>query len=103
MGRKSAVLVFVSIVVVTVVLCAIVIWQALAHGIRLLSVVGGFAVVIGTLFSILHLSVSDENLRQHFGGEENANRLRKIWRGAWVAVLVGAALIAEEYFLGLGQ
>jgi hypothetical protein len=46
------------------------------------------------------LSVSDEYLRQHFGGAENATRMRQMWRGGWVGVLLGTTMIAAQYFLG---
>ena len=41
-----------------------------------------------------------EYLRQHFGGEENATRMRQMRRGAWVGVLGGVTMIAAQYFLG---
>jgi hypothetical protein len=59
--------------------------------------------VLGTGFTLMHLSVSDEYLRQHFGGEENAVRMRQMWRGGWAGVLLGAVMIAFEYFVGSGQ
>jgi hypothetical protein len=81
---------------------AIVFWQATAHGIPLFYLLGALLVVLGIGNSALHLSVSDEYLRQHFGGEENAIRLRQTWRGGWVGVLLGIAMIAAQYFLGGG-
>jgi hypothetical protein len=74
--------------------------QAKAHYIRFFYVVGPLLVVIGISFSILHWSVSEEYLRRHVGGEENARRLREAWRGGWVGVVGGIAMIAAQYFLG---
>jgi hypothetical protein len=99
MGRGRATLVVASIFLVSCGGAAVVIWQAVAHHVPLLYVVGGLSVVIGTGFSLLNASVTDEYLRQHFEGEENANRMRDLWRGGWVGVLLGAVMIAAEYFL----
>ena len=79
---------------------ALVIWQAREYQIPLGYIVGGGMVVIGTGFFILHVSVSDDHLRRHFGGEENAARMRKLWRDGWLGVLIGVALIVAVYFLG---
>src|SRR5262245_24934555 len=100
MGRRTASLVVVSIFLVSFGAGAVVIWQAIAHHVPFLYVVGGFAVVLGTGFSLLNAVVTDENLRQNFGGEENANRMRQLWRGGWFGVLIGAVMIAAEYFPG---
>src|SRR5947209_5989568 len=62
----------------------------------------GLWVVVGTGFAFLNAGVTDEYLRKHLGSEENAKRLRQSWRGGWVGVLIGAVMIAAEYFLGLG-
>jgi hypothetical protein len=78
----------------------ILVWQAKAHFVPLFYVLGPLIVALGIGFSVLHLSVSDEYLRQHFGGEENARRMREMWRGGWVGVPLGIALIAAQYFLG---
>jgi hypothetical protein len=82
---------------------AVIIRQARAHGVALNHVVGALLVAVGTGFSVLHLSVSDEYLRRHFGGEENATRVRRVWRGGWVGALIGAAVIAAQYNLGGGR
>jgi hypothetical protein len=66
-------------------------------------ILGGLMMVLGTGFMLMHLSVSDEYLRQHCGGEENAARMRHTWRGGWLGVLTGAVMIAFEYFIGSGQ
>ena len=102
MRRGTATLVVASIFLVSFGGGAVVIWQAVVHHVPLSYVVGGLAVVIGTGFSLLNAGVTDEYLRQHFGGEENASRMRQLWRGGWVGVLIGAVMIAAEYFLGLG-
>ena len=78
----------------------ILVWQAKAHYVPLFYVLGPLVMAIGICFSVLHLSVSDEYLRQHFGGDENARRMREMWRGGWVGVPLGIALIAAQYFLG---
>lgn len=102
MGRGRATGIVAAILLVSVGGAAVVIWQAKAHGIPLFYILGPLMVVVGMGFTALHLSVSDEYLRQHFGGEENAARMRQTWRGGWVGVLLGAAMIAAEYFLGSG-
>ena len=76
------------------------VWQAKAHDVPLFYVLGPLVVALGIGFSILHLSVSDEYLRQNFGGDENAKRMRELWRGGWVGVPLGVAMIAAQYFLG---
>jgi hypothetical protein len=78
----------------------IICWQAKAHDVPYFYVLGAFMIVIGSGFSVLHLSVSDEYLRQHFGGEEYARQTRQMWRGGWVGVLLGVAMIAAQHFLG---
>ncbi len=100
MNRTWAALIVAAIVLASAGGAAILIWQAKAHGVPLFYVLGALMVVLGVGFSVLHLSVSDEYLRQHFGGEENATRLRQTWRGGWVGVPLGAAMIAAQYFLG---
>src|SRR5262245_13167957 len=102
MGRGWAVIIVAAILLASVGGAAVIIWQAKAHGVPLFYVLGAGMVVIGIGFSALHLSVSDEYLRRHFGGEENALRMRQMWRGGWVGVLLGVALIAVQYFLGGG-
>jgi|GEM_PF-5270610 len=103
MGRGRATLVVTLIFLVSVGGAAVVIWQAKAHGVPLFYILGALMIVLGTGFTLMHLSVSDEYLRQHFGGEENAARMRQTWRGGWVGVLIGAVMIAFEYFVGSGQ
>ena len=98
--RTWAVLFVAGILLASVGGAAIVIWQAKAHSIPLFYILGALMVVLGIGFSILHLSVSDEYLRQHIGGEENAKRVREMWRGGWTGALLGVAMIAAQYFLG---
>jgi hypothetical protein len=100
MRRTWAVLIFAGIVVASAGGAALIFWQANAHSIPIFYVLGGLTIVLGVLFSALHLSVSDEYLRKYFGGDENAARLRQMWQGGWVGVPLGAALIAAQYFLG---
>ena len=100
MRRTWAALIVAGILLASAGGAAIIIWQAKAHGVPLFYVLGAFIVVIGIGFSVLHLSVTDEYLRQHFGGEENATRIRQMWRGGWVGVLLGVAMIAAQHFLG---
>ena len=76
-------------------------WQARAHYVPLFYVLGPLVAVIGVIFSVLDRSVSDAYLRRQFGGDdENARRMREMWRGGWVGVVGGVALIAVQYFLG---
>jgi hypothetical protein len=102
MRRGTAVLIVASILLASAGGAAVLIWQAKAQGVPLFYVVGALMVVIGIGFMALHVSVSDEYLRQHFGGEENAMKLRQMWRGGWVGVVLGAAMVAAEYFLNSG-
>ena len=103
MGRGRAVLVVAAILLVSVGGAAVVIWQAEANGIPYMYVLGVMTAVTGAGFSLLNAGVSDEYLRRHFGGGENASRVREVWRGGWVGVLLGALMIAAEYFLGAGR
>ena len=100
MQRTWAALIVAGIVLASAGGAAIIIWQAKAHDVPLFYVLGALIVTIGIGFSVLHLSVSDEYLRQHFGGDENATRMRQMWRGGWVGVLGGVTMIAAQYFLG---
>jgi hypothetical protein len=100
MSRGKAALVVASVLLVSAGGAAVVIWQAKAHQVPLFYVIGGLGVALGIGFTFLHLSVTDDYLRQHFGGEENAVRIRQLWRGGWVGVLIGLAMLAAEYFLG---
>lgn len=102
MGRGRAVVIVAVILLVSVGGAAVVIWQAKAHGVPLFYILGPLMVVLGLGFTALNLSVSDDYLRQHFGGEENATRMRQMCRGGWVGVLIGIAMIAFQYFLGGG-
>ena len=102
MGRGRAAVIVTAIFLASAVGAAVIIWQAMGHGVPLFYVLGTLMVAVGIGFSLLHLSVSDEYLRQHFGGEENATRMRQMWRGGWVGALLGVAMIAAQYFLGGG-
>jgi hypothetical protein len=79
----------------------ILVLQAKAHYIPVFYVLGPLVAAIGVIFSVLHWSVSDEYLRQHFGGDENAKRMREMWRGGWVALPMGIAMVAAQYILGI--
>src|SRR5262249_14598337 len=48
------------------------------------------------------LTLSDDFLRRHFGGP-GADRRRRLWRGGWVGVLLGAALLGLHYLDRWGQ
>jgi hypothetical protein len=100
MNRTWAVLIVAGIVLASAGGAALIVWQAKAHDVPLFYVLGPLVVAIGIGFSVLHVSVSDEYLRQHFGGDENARRMREMWRGGWVGVALGIAVIAAQYFLG---
>jgi hypothetical protein len=100
MGRGRAAVIVTAILLASVGGAAVVIWQANAHGIPRFYVLGPLMVAIGLGFTALHLSVDDEYLRRHFGGDENAARIREMWRGGWVGVLLGVVMIAAQYFLG---
>jgi hypothetical protein len=101
MNRTWAALIVAGIVLASAGGGVILVWQAEAHYIPLFYVLGPLVAAIGICFSVLHWSVSDEYLRQHLGGgEENAKRMREMWRGGWVGVLLGVTMIAAQYFLG---
>jgi hypothetical protein len=102
MSRGRASLIVAGILLVSAAGAAVLIWQAKAHAVPLNYVVGALMVATGAGFSALHLSVGDEYLRQHFGGDENAAQVRRLWRGGWVGVLLGAAIVAAQYLLGGG-
>ena len=55
-----------------------------AHHVSLRYVVG--VLVVGAGFFILHLSLTDEYFRRHFG-EPDASRMQPLWRSGWVGVL----------------
>ncbi|HEY2589558.1 MAG TPA: hypothetical protein VGI81_27675 [Tepidisphaeraceae bacterium] len=100
MNRIWAGLIVACIVLASAAGGVILVRQANAHYVPLFYVLGPLMVVIGVGFSLMHLSMSDDYLRQHFGGDENAKRMREMWRGGWVGVLIGGAMIAAQYFLG---
>ncbi len=100
MHRTWAAVIVVGIVLAATAGGVVIVWQAKAHYIPLFYVLGPLMVAIGIGFSALHWSVSDEYLRRHFGGEENARRMREMWRGGWVGAPIGIALVAAQYFLG---
>jgi len=100
MTRGRAALIVACISLATAGAVAVAFWQAWAHGVPYSYVLGALMVVLGVYCSVMNRSVSDEYLRQHFGGEENAARMRQMWQGGWVGVLVGLAIIAAQYFLG---
>ena len=51
---------------------------------------------------VLHLTLGDEFLCRHLG-KEAATSLRRTCRSAWVVVVLGAAMIAVEFFAGPGR
>lgn len=89
-------LVVASILLVAMALPAVVIWQAEAHGVVISYILGAALVVLGTAGLTLHLTLSDDYLRRHFG--EPAADQRRFLRGGWVGVLLGAALLGLHYF-----
>jgi hypothetical protein len=100
MNRTLSAVIVLGIVLASAAGGVILVWQAKAHYVPLFYVLGPLVMAIGVGFSVLHWSVNDEYLRQHFGGDENARRMREMWRGGWVGVPLGAALVAAQYFLG---
>ena len=100
MNRTLSAFIVVGIVLASAAGGVMLVRKAKAHYVPLFYVLGPLVVALGTIFSILHWSVSDEYLRRHFGGDENATRMREMWRGGWLAVAAGVALIAAQYFLG---
>jgi hypothetical protein len=100
MKRTWSVLIVAGIVLASACGGVILVEQAKAHYIPLFYLLGPLVAAMGIGFSVLHWSVSDEYLRQNFGGEENARRMREMWRGGWVGLLIGIAMVAAQYFLG---
>ena len=100
MKRTWSVLIVAGIVLASAGGGVILVEQAKAHYIPLFYLLGPLVAAMGIGFSVLHWSVSDEYLRQNFGGEENARRMREMWRGGWVGLLIGIAMVAAQYFLG---
>jgi uncharacterized membrane protein len=101
MQRALGILCVTMIVLVSVVSTAILIWQVEAGKISMRSVrygLGALMIVIGTCFTVLQMTVSDEVLRRYWG-EANVDRMRRTWRGGWIGVLLGAAMIAAAYYL----
>jgi hypothetical protein len=103
LGRGWAALIVAGILLASAGVAALIIWQARAHDVPLNYVLGALLLAVGIGFSILHLTVSDEYLRRQFGGEENAKRMRQLWRGGWVGALIGVAMIAAQRLLGGGR
>lgn len=99
MGRGWAALVVSCIVLASVGIAAIVIWQSHVHRVPIMYVTGGLLVILGIGFAILNRSVSDEYLQKNFGGAENAARMRQTWRRGWVGVLLGIITIVTQYVL----
>jgi hypothetical protein len=100
MGRGWSILIVVGIVLASIAAAAVIIWQASVHAVPLFYVLGPMMIAIGFGFSLLNLSVSDDYLRQHFGGQENAARMRRMWRDGWIGMLIGVVMIAWQYFVG---
>ena len=100
MGRGLRIVLVASVLLVSAALAGLVIWYFSPRSIRY--GVGALMVAVGTGFTILHLTVRDEYLDRHFG-EPAASRMRQLWRTGWVGVLIGAAMIAAEHFLGTGR
>jgi tetratricopeptide (TPR) repeat protein len=94
MSRGFRVLIVVSILLVSVALAAVVIWQETVHGVA--PVLGLIFLVVGMAGTMLHLTLSDDFLHRHFG-EADADQIRQFGRRAWVGVLLGSALFGIHY------
>jgi tetratricopeptide (TPR) repeat protein len=97
MSRGLRVLVVACILIVSVALPAVVIWQTEKHGFATKYVAGVVVVALGATFTTLHLTVSDDFLRRHYG-ERGAVQMRRVWRGGWIGVLLGPVLLGLHYF-----
>jgi tetratricopeptide (TPR) repeat protein len=95
-------LVVALILIGSVALAAVVIWWATAQQVSFQYVLGVGFVVLGTAFTTLHLTLSDDFLRRHFG-EARADQMRRTYRSGWVGVLLGAALLGLHYLDRLVQ
>jgi tetratricopeptide (TPR) repeat protein len=94
MSRSLRVLIIVTILLGSVALAAVLIWQETVHGAAL--VLGLLFLVIGVAGTMLRLTASDDFLHRHFR-EPNADQIRRFGRSAWVGVLLGAALLGLHY------
>jgi hypothetical protein len=97
-SRGRAILIVTTIVGGSIAVAALMIWQCHVHGIPLWYPLGALLIVLGVGSTIMNLAVSDERLRAQFG-EKYGPQLREQWRGGWVGVLIGAAMIVVTYFL----
>lgn len=67
-----------------------------ANGVSRQLVMGATFMMLGVTFTTLHLTLSDDWLRQHFK-EPGAVQMRRTLRGGWVGMVLGAACIALHY------
>src|SRR5262245_21449614 len=77
-------------------LAAVVIWQIEKYGVASSYVLGVSLVVLGAVFTTVHLTVSDDFFRRHFG-EPGMGPMQRACRTGWVGVLLGAALLGFHY------
>jgi tetratricopeptide (TPR) repeat protein len=96
MSRGLRVLVVACILIVSMALPAVVIWQTEKHGFSTPYVLGVIFVVLGATFTTLYLTVNDNFLRRHYG-ERGAVQMRRTWRGGWIGVSLGAVLLGLHY------
>jgi tetratricopeptide (TPR) repeat protein len=96
MSRGLRVLIAACILIVCGAIAAVFIWQTEKLGFATKYMFAVMLVVVGATFTILHLSLSDDLLRRHFG-EQGAVEMRRAWRGGWIGVLLGAALLGLHY------
>jgi hypothetical protein len=101
MQRALGILFVATVLLASVGTTGIIIWQTEAGNISMRSVrygIGALLIVVGVCFTVLQLAVNDDYLARHFG-EASVGRMRQMWRGGWVGVLLGAAMIAAAYWL----
>jgi hypothetical protein len=99
MKRGLAYLFVAFIILLSIGGAGVLIWLTEVQHVPRGYVLGPLFLVIGVGFTALNLGVTDEYLRKHFGGDANADRMRDMWRGGWVGIVIGAGMIAAEYFL----
>jgi tetratricopeptide (TPR) repeat protein len=95
MSRAFGVLGVVCILLASIAVAAVLIWQAEVHGVAL--VLGLFLLALGVGGTTLHLTASDDFLRRHCK-PASADQIRQFGRGAWVGVVLGAAMLGVHYF-----
>jgi tetratricopeptide (TPR) repeat protein len=95
-SRGFRALVLALLLTASAALAGAVIWWSEAREGRLQYVLGVGFLALGLVFTTLQLTLSDDFLRRHFG-EPSAGQMRRAWRGGWVGILLGGAMLGVLY------